>query len=317
MKKGISLIGFSIIFGTLLGWGEEAIPLLNLGEWNIIDIPFAALLFSLFLVLLFISLSKNFIVGITTTVLYVASFLGIKLFLRFHTAYSLFSQDRIIFLVILLFFSVVSIVFLSVGRDYIERHAKEISGVTGKARIDLAFPVIFFLFALLISSMTVVLEGNAILELPLFLNFLTVVVILASLLTIFSFNEISGFFIGFFSISIYFLLSRFVNNGFDVQNIMVFERVFFSIVLLYSTVFGLFTLLLGRSSRIFLFSILCKRAIQQENAIVLPSVEEELHNTEEIVEKEEVEREETVDSTQESPLSSEKDNKKNKNSSAT
>jgi len=187
---------------------------------------------------------------------------------------------------------------LSVGRGYIERHTREVSKVRGKARIDLAFPIIFFLFALLISSITVVIEGNAILELPLFLNFLTVVVVLASLLTIFSFNEISGFFIGFFSISIYFLLSRFVNNGFDVQNIMVFEKVFFSVVLLYSVVFGLFTLLLGRSSRIFLFSILCKRAIQQENAVVLPSDEEELHNTEE-----------TVDSTQESPLSSGKDNK--------
>ncbi len=298
MKKGISLIGLSIIFGILLGWGEEAIPLLNLGEWSIINIPFVALLFSLFLVFLFISLSKNFIVGTTVTVLYIASFLGIKLFLRFYTAYSLFSQDRIIFLVILLFFSVVSIIFLSVGRGYIERHTREVSKVRGKARIDLAFPIIFFLFALLISSITVVIEGNAILELPLFLNFLTVVVVLASLLTIFSFNEISGFFIGFFSISIYFLLSRFVNNGFDVQNIMVFEKVFFSVVLLYSVVFGLFTLLLGRSSRIFLFSILCKRAIQQENAVVLPSDEEELHNTEE-----------TVDSTQESPLSSGKDNK--------
>lgn len=312
MKKGISLIGLSIIFGTLLGWGEEAIPFLNLGEWNIVDIPFAAFLLSLFLVLLFISLSKNFIVGTTAAVLYAASFLGIKLFLRFHTAYSLFSQDRIVFLAILLFFSVVSIVFLSVGRDYIARHVKEVSNVKGKARIDLAFPIIFFLFAFLISSITVVLEGNAIIMLPPFLNFLTVVVILASLLTIFSFNEISGFFIGFFSISIYFLLSRFVNNGFDVQSIMVFEKVFFSVVLLYSAVFGLFTLLLGRSSRIFLFSILCKRAIQQENAVVPPPSDEgEQHNTEETVE-EEVEREETVDSTQESTLSSGKEDNKNK-----
>lgn len=308
MKKGISLIGFSIIFGTLLGWGEEAIPLLNLGEWNIIDISFAVLLLSLFLVLLFISLSKNFIVGITVAVLYVASFLGIKLFLRFHTTYSLFSQDRIIFLAILLFFSVVSTVFLSVGRDYIARHTREVSKVRGKARIDLAFPIIFFLFALLISSITVVLEGNAILKLPPFLNFLTVVVILASLLTIFSFNEISGFFIGFFSISIYFLLSKLVNSGFDVQSIMVFEKVFFSIVLLYSAVFGLFALLLGRSSRIFLFSILCKRAIQQENAVVPPSSDEgEQHNTAE-----------TVNSIQESPLSSGKeDERTSKNSSAT
>lgn len=312
MKKGISLIGLSIIFGILFGWGEEAIPFLNLGEWNIVDIPFAAFLLSLFLVLLFISLSKNFIVGTTAAVLYAASFLGIKLFLRFHTAYSLFSQDRIVFLAILLFFSVVSIVFLSVGRDYIARHVKEVSNVKGKARIDLAFPIIFFLFALLISSITVVLEGNAIIMLPPFLNFLTVVVILASLLTIFSFNEISGFFIGFFSISIYFLLSRFVNNGFDVQSIMVFEKVFFSVVLLYSAVFGLFTLLLGRSSRIFLFSILCKRAIQQENAVVPPPSDEgEQHNTEETVE-EEVEREETVDSTQESTLSSGKEDNKSK-----
>ncbi len=279
MKKGISLIGLSIIFGILLGWGEEAIPLLNLSEWSIIDISFAALLLSLFLVLLFISLSKNFIVGITATVLYAVSFLGIKLFLRFHTAYSLFSQDRIIFLGILLFFSVVSIVLLSVGRDYIARHAKEVSNVKRKARIDLAFPVIFFLFALLISSITVVLEGNAILELPSPLNFLIVVIILSSLLAIFSFNEISGFFIGFFSVFIYFLLSRLVNNGFDVQSIMVFEKVFFSVVLLYSAVFGLFTLLLGRSSRIFLFSILCKRAIQQEKTVVLSSPgEEEQHN---------------------------------------
>jgi len=318
MKKGISLIGLSIIFGTLLGWGEEAIPLLNLGEWNIIDIPFATFLLSLFLVLLFISLSKDFIVGITTTVLYVASFLSIKLFLRFHTIYSLFSQDRIIFLSILLFFSVVSIVFLNVGRDYITRHAEEISNVKRKARIDLAFPVIFFLFALLTSSIAVVVEGNAILELPFFLNFLTVIVMIASLLTILSFNEISGFFIGLFSISIYFLLSRLVNNSFDVQSIMVFEKPFFSVVLLYSVVFGLFTLLLGRSSRIFLFSILCKEAIQQENAIVSPSLdEEEQHDIEETVEKEEVETEETVDSTQESPLPSEEDNEKNESSSST
>ncbi len=269
MRKKISLVSLSIIFGVLVGWGEEVIPRFNLNQWNIVNIPFATILISLFIVLLLVSISNNFGIDILIIFLYSLSYIGIKLFLRFYTVYSALTIQRIVFFIILAFFSIISAIFLSIGRNFILRNKQKISKLHKRGGIGLAFPVIFFLFVLLVASIITVSESNVLIVLPYYLTYLELLIVLSFLLAIFSFNEISGFLIGFSSICIYFLLGKLIETNFNFSSILTTDRYFVIVVLSYAVIFGLSTLLIAMSSRIFVNSMIYKGLIKGELASVV------------------------------------------------
>ena len=278
MKKEIPLIGLSIIFGILVGWSEEVIPHLDLNQWNIVNIPFATILFSLFVVLLLISISDNFGIDILIIFLYTLSYIGIKLFLHFYTIYSILTDQRVALLMILVFFSIVSAIFLSIGRNFVLRNKQNILQLHRRGGVGLAFPIIFFLFALLTASIITVSESNVLVVLPHYLTYLELLIVLSLLLAIFSFNEISGFLIGFSSICIYFLLGKLIEVNFDFSSIFATDKYFLAVVLLYAVVFGLSTLLIAMSSRIFANSMIYGRLVKNE---LIPAAKKPIINKKE------------------------------------
>jgi hypothetical protein len=82
------------------------------------------------------------------------------------------------------------------------------------------------------------------------------------LFSAFSMNEISGFFIGFFSLSIYFLLLGLISIDFNLAKVSQDSRIIYTIELFYSTLFAISSFLISRSSRLFIKGILSIRKIR-------------------------------------------------------
>jgi hypothetical protein len=129
-----------------------------------------------------------------------------------------------------------------------------------KLRKDFAFPIIILLLSIVFSSIFVLLDRNiSFLQLP--FNNIYVFLFAVLLLSLSSMNEISGFFIGFFSLSIYFLLLGLISIDFNLAKVSQDSRIIYTIELFYSTLFAISSFLISRSSRLFIKGILSVRKI--------------------------------------------------------
>ena len=257
-SKPVAIISLSFIFGMIFGWLEEISLSLYIPIINIINFYILTFLISLLVLLILISISDNFILSISSVVVYGVSYIFIKIFLLHQTISYVFTTDRIVSLSIIFFFSFVEAVFTGYYKVLKNRYRDKIDSI--KLRKDFAFPIIILLLSIVFSSIFVLLDRNiSFLQLP--FNNIYVFLFAVLLLSLSSMNEISGFFIGFFSLSIYFLLLGLISIDFNLAKVSQDSRIIYTIELFYSTLFAISSFLISRSSRLFIKGILSVRKI--------------------------------------------------------
>jgi hypothetical protein len=257
-NKRVIIISLSLILGMIFGWLEEISLSLYIPIINIINFYILTFLISLLVLLILISISDNFILSISSVVVYGVSYIFIKIFLLHQTISYVFTTDRIVSLSIIFFFSFVEAVFTGYYKVLKNRYRDKIDSI--KLRKDFAFPIIILLLSIVFSSIFVLLDRNiSFLQLP--FNNIYVFLFAVLLLSLSSMNEISGFFIGFFSLSIYFLLLGLISIDFNLAKVSQDSRIIYTIELFYSTLFAISSFLISRSSRLFIKGILSVRKI--------------------------------------------------------
>jgi len=257
-SKPVAIISLSFIFGMIFGWLEEISLSLYIPIINIINFYILTFLISLLVLLILISISDNFILSISSVVVYGVSYIFIKIFLLHQTISYVFTTDRIVSLSIIFFFSFVEAVFTGYYKVLKNRYRDKIDSI--KLRKDVAFPIIILLLSIVFSSIFVLLDRYiSFLQLP--FNNIYVFLFAVLLLSLSSMNEISGFFIGFFSLSIYFLLLGLISIDFNLAKVSQDSRIIYTIELFYSTLFAISSFLISRSSRLFIKGILSVRKI--------------------------------------------------------
>jgi hypothetical protein len=257
-NKRIIIISLSLILGMIFGWLEEISLSLYIPIINIINFYILTFLISLLVLLILISISDNFILCVLSIVAYFATYILAKVILIHQSFASIFSLDRIASLSVILIFSLIEAIFISYFRVFQNRHRDKIDSI--KLRKDFAFPIIILLLSIVFSSIFVLLDRNiSFLQLP--FNNIYVFLFAVLLLSLSSMNEISGFFIGFFSLSIYFLLLGLISIDFNLAKVSQDSRIIYTIELFYSILFAISCFLISRSSRLFIKGILSVRKI--------------------------------------------------------
>lgn len=257
-NKRVIIISLSLILGMIFGWLEEISLSLYIPIINIINFYILTFLISLLVLLILISISDNFILCVLSIVAYFAPYILIKVILIHQSFASIFSLDRIASLSVILIFSLIEAIFISYFRVFQNRHRDKIDSI--KLRKDFAFPIIILLLSIVFSSIFVLLDRNiSFLQLP--FNNIYVFLFAVLLLSLSSMNEISGFFIGFFSLSIYFLLLGLISIDFNLAKVSQDSRIIYTIELFYSILFAISCFLISRSSRLFIKGILSVRKI--------------------------------------------------------
>ena len=257
-NKRIIIISLSLILGMIFGWLEEISLSLYIPIINIINFYILTFLISLLVLLILISISDNFILCVLSIVAYFAPYILVKVILIHQSFASIFSLDRIASLSVILIFSLIEAIFISYFRVFQNRHRDKIDSI--KLRKDFAFPIIILLLSIVFSSIFVLLDRNiSFLQLP--FNNIYVFLFAVLLLSLSSMNEISGFFIGFFSLSIYFLLLGLISIDFNLAKVSQDSRIIYTIELFYSILFAISCFLISRSSRLFIKGILSVRKI--------------------------------------------------------
>jgi len=257
-SKPVAIISLSFIFGMIFGWLEEISLSLYIPIINIINFYILTFLISLLVLLILISISDNFILCVLSIVAYFAPYILVKVILIHQSFASIFSLDRIASLSVILIFSLIEAIFISYFRVFQNRHRDKIDSI--KLRKDFAFPIIILLLSIVFSSIFVLLDRNiSFLKLP--FNNIYVFLFAILLFSAFSMNEISGFFIGFFSLSIYFLLLGLISIDFNLAKVSQDSRIIYTIELFYSILFAISSFLISRSSRLFIKGILSVRKI--------------------------------------------------------
>jgi hypothetical protein len=271
-SKPVAIISLSFIFGMIFGWLEEISLSLYIPIINIINFYILTFLISLLVLLILISISDNFILSISSVVVYGVSYIFIKIFLLHQTISYVFTTDRIVSLSIIFFFSFVEAVLTGYYKVLKNRYRDKIDSI--KLRKDFAFPIIILLLSIVFSSIFVLLDRNiSFLKLP--FNNIYVFLFAILLFSAFSMNEISGFFIGFFSLSIYFLLLGLISIDFNLAKVSQGSRIIYTIELFYSTLFAISSFLISRSSRLFIKGILSIRKIEMPQ----PETEKQITQT--------------------------------------
>jgi hypothetical protein len=258
-NKRIAIIFLSLIFGTAAGWLEDVSLSLYIPFINIIDPAILTFLISLLVILIMISISDNFILGISSIFAYFASYIVVKVVLVHQSFTSVFTIDRVAALSVILFFSLIEAIFVGYYKVLQSRHKGKLDSI--RLRNDIAFPVVVLLLSIVLSSIFVLLDRN-IFFLALPFNNIYIFLFAVLLLSIFSMNEISGFFIGFFSLSVYFLLLSLISVDFNLSKISQDVRIVYTIYLFYSTLFAISSFLISRNSRLFIKGILSIRKIE-------------------------------------------------------
>jgi hypothetical protein len=272
-NKRVIIISLSLILGMIFGWLEEISLSLYIPIINIINFYILTFLISLLVLLILISISDNFILSISSVVVYGVSYIFIKIFLLHQIISYVFTTDRIVSLSIISFFSFVEAVFTGYYKVLKNRHRDKIDSI--KLRKDFAFPIVILLLSIVFSSIFVLLDRNiSFLQLP--FNNIYVFLFVILLFSAFSMNEISGFFIGFFSLSIYFLLLGLISIDFNLAKVSQGSRIIYTIELFYSTLFAISCFLISRSSRLFIKGILSVRKI----TIPQTEIEKQIANVE-------------------------------------
>lgn len=258
-SKPVAIISLSFIFGMIFGWLEEISLSLYIPIINIINFYILTFLISLLVLLILISISDNFILCALSIVAYFAPYILVKVILIHQSFASIFSLDRIASLSVILIFSLIEAIFISYFRVFQNRYRDKIDSI--KLRKDIAFPIIILLLSIVFSSIFVLLDRNiSFLQLP--FNNIYVFLFAILLFSVFSMNEISGFFIGFFSLSIYFLLLGLISIDFNIAKVSQDSRIIYTIELFYSTLFAISSFLISRSSRLFIKGVLSIRKIR-------------------------------------------------------
>ena len=258
-SKPVAIISLSFIFGMIFGWLEEISLSLYIPIINIINFYILTFLISLLVLLILISISDNFILCALSIVAYFAPYILVKVILIHQSFASIFSLDRIASLSVILIFSLIEAIFISYFRVFQNRYRDKIDSI--KLRKDFAFPIIILLLSIVFSSIFVLLDRNiSFLALP--FNNVYIFLFAILLFSAFSMNEISGFFIGFFSLSIYFLLLGLISIDFNLAKVSQGSRIIYTIELFYSTLFAISSFLISRSSRLFIKGILSIRKIR-------------------------------------------------------
>jgi hypothetical protein len=272
-NKRVIIISLSLILGMIFGWLEEISLSLYIPIINIINFYILTFLISLLVLLILISISDNFILSISSVVVYGVSYIFIKIFLLHQIISYVFTTDRIVSLSIISFFSFLEAVFTGYYKVLKNRHRDKIDSI--KLRKDFAFPIVILLLSIVFSSIFVLLDRNiSFLQLP--FNNIYVFLFVILLFSAFSMNEISGFFIGFFSLSIYFLLLGLISIDFNLAKVSQGSRIIYTIELFYSTLFAISCFLISRSSRLFIKGILSVRKI----TIPQTEIEKQIANVE-------------------------------------
>jgi hypothetical protein len=257
MKRLVPIAGLSIVFGLIISWGEGIAPLLNFGSFNMIDIKLVSLLISLMLVLILVVVSDSFVTAFLSAVLYVVSFIGVKLYFRTLIGLRIYTYVGIIF---------VSALAGSILLFYGKHLLKNIGDKKLSVKKDLAMPVIFFLLSILFAAFIVLSEQKVMYPaiLNYFYSYLYFLVAVMLGLSILSFNEVSGFLIGFFSIPIYFLMNRLIMNNFNFTFLIKNEYEFFVVVAFYSILFAFSTALIAHDSKVFLNGVIARNSYRIE-----------------------------------------------------
>lgn len=252
-NKRIAIIFLSLIFGMIFGWLEDISSSLYVPVLNIINFNVLTFLISLLVILILISISDNLLLSISSAVLYILSYSLVKLFLLHQSLTLIFTADRIASLSTVLFFSLLEAVFTGYYKALQNKYKNKLDSI--QLRRDIAFPIIIFLLSIVFSSIFVLLDRNiSFLKLPfdnIYIFFITVL-----LLSLSSMNEISGFFIGFFSLSIYFLLLGLISIDFNLAKVSQDSRIIYTIDMFYSALFAISSSLVSRSSRLFIKGVL-------------------------------------------------------------
>ena len=278
MKKFVPFVSLSIIFGVLIAWGEGVLPLLDFKSFNMVDFAFISLLFSLLVVLLLVVFSGNFINALFSIIFYTGAYLGTK----FYFGYQI-SLEVYVYSAILLVSGLLSGILLYTGR-----HILKVYSTRGKLRIkkDIAIPIIFFLVSILFSAFVVLAEQRAMYPMLLkyFYSYLYLLVGLSIIIAVLSFNEVSGFLIGFFALPIYFLMNRAIANDFNLSFLVYNEKNFLILVSIYSLLLAISTLIMGYSGRVFINGIKISRMVRytvrdQKNLLPVKKVDKKAIKT--------------------------------------
>ncbi len=276
MRKFISSLSLSIIFGLLVSWLERVIPLFNLGAFNSLNVSLASFLISLLIVLLIVSFSGNILSSVFSVFLFVGSYIGICFYLGVNVNFSL-----IVRLGIILISGIWVSLFLYSGRAIILKTKDKVK--TGQ---DIAFSLIFFFASLLFALAVTLMESNVIMFdiTKIFYGYLYFLVAVLLLFAFLSFNEIAGFFIGLVSLPVYFLSMRLVKSNFDFKFLFYNEREFLIIVFAYSLIFAFSAALVARSGRIFIkgIRILAKRKSASKEKTNVQRMEKSEETSEEV-----------------------------------
>ncbi len=256
MKRFVSVISLSIIFGMLISWLERALPLFNLFAFNTVDIPFLFFLVSLLVVFLVSSFADNMISAILSVLVFVVSYLGVCFYLGAGIDYPL-----IVRLAIILISGIWLSVFLHTGRSIAVKTPRKI-----RVRHDMEFSVLFFFASALFALSVTLMEQNLIMfdVVKVFYGYLYFMVAVLLGFAFLSFHEVAGFVIGLVSLPVYFLAMSLVRNNFDFKFLIYGQKEFLTIVLLYSVLFSFSTLLMGRGGRIFVKSLKMRAKLRSE-----------------------------------------------------
>jgi len=271
-KKAITIISLCIITGILFGWLEEInsnfyIPLMSLYDSSILFF-----LISIFLTTLFVTLSHNITLSIASFLTYLLSYNIVKIVFGYKDIASLLTVERLLTTGIIIVFTLTEAIFLYFSSRINDRYREKIKEV-----------IVVFLLSIVLSSIFTLLDQRLFFSsIP--VNSFFILSCIALLCSVCSLNEISGFFIGIFAPFIYFLLSNLITSNFQIVQSFEEGRQFYFVAITYSILFSLSTLLVARSSRQFVDSLLLRRAILKKETLVKAKPKSE----EKVAEKEKV-----------------------------
>ncbi len=279
MKRAIPIVSLSIIFGVTVSFMEGVSPSFNLNTFNIINFKLLSMLLSIFIVLLLILFSKNIFTAILSFFVYAFSFMAFMLYAKIP-----FGHEFYVRMSIIVFIGMFSAIVLFLGRD--TRLQNKTPGL--KVKRDIAFPIIFFLASILISMAILLFEQKNLYNFipTFFYSYLYFLIAISAIVSFFSFNEISGFLIGSFSVLIYFLMNRLIINSFNIYFLLNAERSFALVVLIYVVLFGICTSILAHSSALLLNGIALRRGSSfNKMSTVITSDEKPMKSTQKEIPK--------------------------------
>jgi hypothetical protein len=260
MKRVIPISGISIVLGLLFGWLEEVLSSSNLGNFNFISAHLTFFLIALLALLILIYFSGNLFTSILSIVILVCSICAVTIYLGVGMNYELY----------VCFIIISTSGFITALLRYLGKKMGEKVKSNRKEKIDIAFPLIFLFVSILFAAIVVLIEQNLVLFhiSKIFYSYLYFLIVCSLVFSFLSFNEISGLLIGFFSISIYFLMMRLIGNNFDFRFLFSSDRNFVIAVGIYSVLFAFSTMLTAGSGRTFVkgFVLYNKSHIDKEGA---------------------------------------------------